>query len=169
MLEARIPAGHHVIELHYWPRPLHVGLFVAGICALHFAYYFMISWGNPSKEFSERFVALRSEYPLNGPFDLRRPHWWQNDSGRGRAFHAQDADQHEVRDQNARRGEDRRRGAIPQVRGRGEYRSRRSKAATGCRGDAGRCILLVLFSRFWIPGIYGGGIGVEVFLVISGT
>jgi hypothetical protein len=34
MLEARIPAGHHVIELDYWPTLFTVGLLVAGSCAL---------------------------------------------------------------------------------------------------------------------------------------
>ena len=34
MLQARIPAGHHVIELHYWPALFTVGLIVAGVCLL---------------------------------------------------------------------------------------------------------------------------------------
>ncbi len=34
MIQARIPAGHHVIELHYWPTLFTVGLIVAGSCAL---------------------------------------------------------------------------------------------------------------------------------------
>ena len=29
-------------------------------------------------------------------------------------------------------------------------------------------ILLVLFGHFWIPGFLGGGVGVDVFFVISG-
>jgi hypothetical protein len=33
MLQARIPAGHHVIELHYWPTLFTVGLVMAA-CAL---------------------------------------------------------------------------------------------------------------------------------------
>ena len=32
MLQARIPAGHHLIELHYWPTLFTVGLVLAGAC-----------------------------------------------------------------------------------------------------------------------------------------
>jgi hypothetical protein len=32
MLQARIPGGHHVIELHYWPTLFTVGLIVAASC-----------------------------------------------------------------------------------------------------------------------------------------
>ncbi len=34
MLQARIPAGHHVIELHYWPSLFTVGLIAAAGCAV---------------------------------------------------------------------------------------------------------------------------------------
>lgn len=33
MFQARIPAGHHVIDLHYWPTLFTVGLVVAAACA----------------------------------------------------------------------------------------------------------------------------------------
>ena len=29
MLEMRVPAGHHVVELHYWPRLFSLGLVLA--------------------------------------------------------------------------------------------------------------------------------------------
>jgi len=31
MLQARVPAGHHVVELHYWPTAFTAGLAVAGV------------------------------------------------------------------------------------------------------------------------------------------
>jgi len=31
MLEAQVPAGHHVVELHYWPAAFSAGLAVAGV------------------------------------------------------------------------------------------------------------------------------------------
>ena len=34
MMQAVIPAGHHVIELHYWPTLFTVGLIVAAACVL---------------------------------------------------------------------------------------------------------------------------------------
>jgi hypothetical protein len=42
MFQARIPAGHHVIELHYWPTLFTVGLIVAGLCLLVIAACFII-------------------------------------------------------------------------------------------------------------------------------
>jgi hypothetical protein len=44
MIQARIPAGRHLIELHYWPTLFSVGLIVAGICVCLFVFYFVISW-----------------------------------------------------------------------------------------------------------------------------
>jgi len=44
MLQARVPAGHHVIELRYWPTLFTVGLLVAGICVLLFVSYFVVIW-----------------------------------------------------------------------------------------------------------------------------
>jgi hypothetical protein len=44
MFQARIPSGHHVIELHYWPTLFTVGLIVAGICVLLFVTYFVVTW-----------------------------------------------------------------------------------------------------------------------------
>ena len=44
MLQARIPAGHHVIDLHYWPTLFTVGLIVAGICVVLFVSYFVAMW-----------------------------------------------------------------------------------------------------------------------------
>jgi uncharacterized membrane protein YfhO len=37
MLQARIPAGHHVIELHYWPTLFTAGLVLAGACLVALA------------------------------------------------------------------------------------------------------------------------------------
>jgi hypothetical protein len=42
MIQARIPAGHHVIELHYWPSLFTAGLIVAG-CSLLFLLLLVIS------------------------------------------------------------------------------------------------------------------------------
>ncbi len=44
MLQARIPAGRHVINLHYWPTLFTVGLLVAGICVFVFVSYFVTVW-----------------------------------------------------------------------------------------------------------------------------
>lgn len=44
MLQARIPAGHHVIQLRYWPTLFTIGLIVAGICVLLFVSYFVVIW-----------------------------------------------------------------------------------------------------------------------------
>ena len=38
------PAGHHVIELHYWPTLFTVGLIVAGIAVLLIVSSFVIAW-----------------------------------------------------------------------------------------------------------------------------
>ena len=42
MLQARIPAGHHVIELHYWPTLFTIGLVLAGTCVIVFGCYFVV-------------------------------------------------------------------------------------------------------------------------------
>jgi hypothetical protein len=42
MFQARIPAGHHVIELHYWPTLFTVGLIVAGTCVLLILSFFVV-------------------------------------------------------------------------------------------------------------------------------
>jgi uncharacterized membrane protein YfhO len=42
MLQARIPAGHHVIELHYWPTLFTVGLIVAGSCVFLLLTFFVV-------------------------------------------------------------------------------------------------------------------------------
>ena len=42
MMQARIPAGHHVIELHYWPTLFTVGLIVAVCCALLLVSFYFI-------------------------------------------------------------------------------------------------------------------------------
>jgi hypothetical protein len=34
MLEANVPAGHHVLELHYWPATFTAGIAVAGAVVL---------------------------------------------------------------------------------------------------------------------------------------
>ncbi len=44
MLQARIPAGRHLIQLHYWPTLFTVGLIVAGVCVLAFVGYFVVAW-----------------------------------------------------------------------------------------------------------------------------
>ena len=44
MLQARIPAGSHVIALSYWPTLFTVGLLMAGICVLLFVSYFVGVW-----------------------------------------------------------------------------------------------------------------------------
>jgi Bacterial membrane protein YfhO len=44
MFQARIPAGHHVIELHYWPTLFTVGLFVAGASVVLFFLFVTISF-----------------------------------------------------------------------------------------------------------------------------
>ena len=43
MFQARIPAGNHVIELHYWPTLFTVGLIVAGTCVLLILSYVVVS------------------------------------------------------------------------------------------------------------------------------
>ena len=43
MLQARVPAGHHVIELHYWPTLFTVGLILAALCALSFVAFFTVA------------------------------------------------------------------------------------------------------------------------------
>jgi uncharacterized membrane protein YfhO len=37
MLEARVPAGHHVVELHYWPELFTVGIAAAAAVLVGFA------------------------------------------------------------------------------------------------------------------------------------
>jgi Bacterial membrane protein YfhO len=44
MFQARIPAGHHVIELHYWPTLFTVGLLVAGASVVLFVLFVVVSF-----------------------------------------------------------------------------------------------------------------------------
>lgn len=44
MFQARVPAGHHVIELHYWPTLFTVGLLVAGASAVLFVFLVIVSF-----------------------------------------------------------------------------------------------------------------------------
>ena len=44
MFQARIPAGHHVIELHYWPTLFTVGLVVAGASVVLFVLFVIVSF-----------------------------------------------------------------------------------------------------------------------------
>lgn len=44
MLQARIPAGRHVVELHYWPLAFSVGLWCAGASAVGLAAGVVIGW-----------------------------------------------------------------------------------------------------------------------------
>ena len=44
MMEARVPAGHHVIELRYWPTLLTVGLMVAGLSAVLLLSASAVAW-----------------------------------------------------------------------------------------------------------------------------
>jgi hypothetical protein len=37
MLEARLPQGHHVVELHYWPELFTVGIAAAAVVLVGFA------------------------------------------------------------------------------------------------------------------------------------
>ncbi len=53
MFQARIPAGHHVIELHYWPTLFTVGLLVAGICVLLFTIFALVSFTRRRREDAE--------------------------------------------------------------------------------------------------------------------
>jgi hypothetical protein len=43
MLQARIPGGHHVIQLHYWPTLFTVGLITAAVCVLFLFLLIVIS------------------------------------------------------------------------------------------------------------------------------
>jgi hypothetical protein len=43
MFQARVPAGHHVIELHYWPTLFTVGLIVAGLCVFLLTSYLILA------------------------------------------------------------------------------------------------------------------------------
>ncbi len=44
MIEARIPPGHHVIELHYWPRAFTTGIVLALCSATGLALGFLVPW-----------------------------------------------------------------------------------------------------------------------------
>jgi hypothetical protein len=44
MLQARIPPGHHVIDLHYWPATFSVGIVLAGISAIGLAVASLVGW-----------------------------------------------------------------------------------------------------------------------------
>jgi hypothetical protein len=44
MFQARIPAGHHVIELHYWPTLFTVGLILAASCVFSILVFFVVVW-----------------------------------------------------------------------------------------------------------------------------
>lgn len=43
-IQARIPAGKHVIELHYWPKPFTEGLAAAAVTVMAFAVAALASW-----------------------------------------------------------------------------------------------------------------------------
>ena len=61
MLQARIPAGRHLIQLHYWPTLFTVGLIVAGVCVLAFVGYFVVAWVMQRRRPRER-VSLKQAH-----------------------------------------------------------------------------------------------------------
>jgi hypothetical protein len=44
MLQLRVPPGRHVVELHYWPKRLSVGLVLAGCAACGLAILLAVAW-----------------------------------------------------------------------------------------------------------------------------
>jgi uncharacterized membrane protein YfhO len=43
-LQARIPPGKHIIELHYWPKRFTEGLAIAAVTVLAFVAAALVSW-----------------------------------------------------------------------------------------------------------------------------
>jgi uncharacterized membrane protein YfhO len=47
MMEVRVPAGRHAVELHYWPNTFTVGIILALCSVFGLAIFLLLVWIRP--------------------------------------------------------------------------------------------------------------------------
>jgi hypothetical protein len=60
MLQVEVPAGHHTIELYYWPATFTIGLVLAGCAVLGLAGAFAVTWNRHRRHGAEQRSSVTS-------------------------------------------------------------------------------------------------------------